>query len=214
MPSSSTSRPSEGPWWRGALLAALLASPLAAQYDEDAREPRDLGIRDLETIAVPRTGYVGNDSCAVCHPSAYERWLGAKHSRTAVALYSMMAMTIAQKELATAAMPTLSGLCLQCHGTAHDVPAAYRGPGVRMAEGVTCEKCHGPGQEHGALARAQKARGVWDLAALKATLDEPRPCLTCHREKKSHEALHRPPFDEVAGRPRVAHPSPPSEKVH
>ncbi|MFH1571876.1 MAG: hypothetical protein ABIL09_28055, partial [Gemmatimonadota bacterium] len=78
----------------------------------------------------------------------------------------------------------------------------------------TCEKCHGPGQEHSELARAQKARRVWDVAALKAALDEPRPCLTCHREKKSHQALRRPPFDEAAAKSRIAHPSPPSEKVH
>lgn len=213
MPSSSTSRPSEWRWLAAAVGLLLLASSATAQYDEDTMEPGQIGIRDIEMLLVPRTGYVGNETCASCHASAYDKWLGMAHSRTFVHLRSTTALSVAEKERTTADSPAKSGLCLQCHGTAHDVPAAYRGPGVRIGEGVTCEKCHGPGQEHGDLAAAQKKRRAWNVEALKATLDEPRPCLSCHREKKSHEDLHKPPFDEVTARARIAHPSPPSEKA-
>lgn len=214
MPSSSTSRPSELRWLARALSVLLLAAPATAQYDEDTLEPEEIGLRDIEMILVPRTGYVGNETCASCHASTYDRWLSTAHSRTGVAMRSMMAMMMAQKEGVTACCPGKSGMCMACHGTAHDVPAAYRGPGVRMGEGVTCEKCHGPGQEHSELAMAQKERGAWNVEALIASLDEPRLCMSCHREKKSHEALQAPPFDEAAAKKRIAHPSPPSEMVH
>ena len=177
-------------------------------------EPEEIGIRDIEVTRVPRTGYVGNETCASCHAAAYDKWLGMAHSRSCVPMRSMMGMMMGEKEGITSDYPAKSGLCLTCHATAHDVPAAFRGPGVRMGEGVTCEKCHGPGQEHSELAEAQKKRRRWDTDALRAALDEPRACLTCHREKKSHEGLHRPPFDEAATRKRIAHPSPTSEKAH
>ena len=214
MPSSSTSRRSDRRCLASSLLTLLLVSQAVAQYDEDTLEPEEIGIRDIEVIVVPRTGYVGNETCASCHASAYDQWLGTPHSRTAVAMRSMMAMMMAEKVEVTACCPGKSGICMACHGTAHDVPAAYRGPGVRMGEGVTCEKCHGPGQEHSELAMAQKEARRWDVEALKKAVDEPRACLSCHREKKSHEALERPPFDEAAAARRIAHPSPPSEKVH
>jgi len=191
-----------------------LIAPAAAQYDEDTLDPAEIGIRDIEAVIVPRTGYVGNEACASCHASAYDKWLGTPHSRTFVPMRSTMAMTIGEKEGITALYPAKSGICLQCHGTAHNVPAAYRAPGVRMGEGVTCERCHGPGQDHAELAVAQKRRRRWNVKELRRALDEPVPCLSCHVEKKSHEVLLRPHTDPTEARKRIAHPAPPSEKAH
>ena len=213
MRSSSISRPSERTWVVAAIAAAMLVAPAAAQYDEDTLEPEEIGIRDIDAVAAPRTGYVGNETCASCHASAYNKWLGTAHSRSFVPMRSMMAMAMGEKEGITACCPAKSGLCLQCHGTAHNVPAALRGPGVRMGEGVTCEKCHGPGQEHAELATAQKRRGTWNVEALQEALDEPVPCLSCHLEKKSHEGVHLPRHDPATARERIAHPAPRSERV-
>jgi len=211
MRSSSISRPSERGGLAAALLALLLAVPATAQYDEDNMEPAEIGIRDIAALEVPRTGYVGNETCASCHAAAYEKWLATAHSRTFVPMRSMMAMMMGDEAGVTACCPAKSGLCLPCHGTAHNVPARFRGPGVRMGEGVTCEKCHGPGQEHAELAMAQKGSGRWDMAALQAALDEPVSCMSCHLEKKSHAALETPPFDRAHAWKCIAHPSPSPE---
>ena len=129
-------------------LVLLWAMGARAQYYEDTMEPGELGIRDIARVRTPRTEYVGNDGCRLCHEAAYQKWLGTGHARAFVPMRSMMAMMMGRREGITASTPAQSGKCLVCHATAHDVAAAYRAPGFRMGEGVTCEKCHGPGGDH------------------------------------------------------------------
>lgn len=171
-------------------------------------EPDEIGLRDIDRIRVPQTSYVGNDMCRVCHQAAYEKWLATAHSRAFVPMRSMMAMMMGEQAGVTACCPAKSGKCLRCHGTAHDIPAAYRGTGVRMGEGVTCEKCHGPGGEHVKLARSSREGETVEAGALSASLEKPPRCLSCHLEKKSHEAMERSPYDEKKAWLRIAHPTP------
>lgn len=194
--------------WRnlpvGAWLLALGLLPTAqaaAQYYEDAVEPAELGIGDLGPLRTPSAVYVGNDVCRQCHEAAYQKWLGTYHARTFVPLRSMMAAEVAKAERITASEPALSGKCLGCHATAHDVPAAFRGPGFRLGEGVSCERCHGPGGEH--------VRAYEDPeSGANGTMEGPSEttCRTCHKPKPSHEKLGRKPFDYSGARAKIAHP--------
>jgi Cytochrome c554 and c-prime len=166
-----------------AALAMLATLPVRAQVHEEDMEPAELGIVDLDSLTVPSAHYVGNDACAECHPDAYRTWLGTKHSRTYVWLESDAARAVAKAAGIMADSPRHSGFCLGCHATAADVAAKWREAGFRMAEGVACEKCHGPG---GAHVQARR-EGVPEEAPLRRP-DE-RFCLGCHHRKPSHETI-------------------------
>jgi hypothetical protein len=193
---------SKGRWLAlAACLVVAIQRPAVAQYYEDAMEPTELGLTELRPLRTPPTAYVGNDVCRQCHEAAYQKWLGTAHARTSVQLRTDMAFAIAKAETANVADPSRSAKCLNCHGVAADVPAAWRGPGFRIAEGVTCERCHGPGGDH-VIAREDSTRGV------NGTLEGPSEtvCRTCHKPKPSHERLGRKPFDYAGAYAKVAHP--------
>lgn len=189
-------------WKILALLGVGLAlSPVLAQYYEDAMEPEEIGIKDIGELRIPGAVYVGNDVCRQCHEAAYQKWLGTAHSRAFVPMRSMMAMEMGKEQGVTACCPAKSGKCLKCHATAHDVPAAHRGPGFRMGEGVACEKCHGPGGDH--------VRAMEDpQSGANKTLEGPgeATCWTCHQPKPSHAKLGKKPFNYAAYWPKIAHP--------
>jgi hypothetical protein len=190
------------------LLVAVslsLLCPLAsvAQMQEDQMEPAELGISGIDSLRVPAASYVGVDTCRACHASAYRAWLGSSHARSTVGIYSEMATMVAAKEGVERGDLARSGRCLSCHGVAHDTPAASRGPGARMAEGVTCEACHGPQGAHTDRVAHPIGRALASVrtAALRAVrsirlelggttavqgYSEDR-CMGCHKLGSSHE---------------------------
>lgn len=184
------------------LFALLLALPAGAQLYEDQLEPAALGIEELAATVVPPAVYVGPEACRPCHEAAYAKWLGSKHARTSVWLHTRMARTvIAPRHGIKASAPENSAVCLGCHGTGVDAPAAYRDPGFRIREGVSCEKCHGPGADH---VRDPK-------------IDLRRPAETfcaenCHRPKESHAAVGAKPFSFATFYPKIAHLETKAEK--
>ncbi len=186
----------------GGLVAVLVSmTDTSAQYYEDRLEPAEIGIRDLPRMRIPEAAYVGNDECRLCHEAAYQTWLGTRHARSLVSLRSRAAMEMGQKEGITASCPSMSYQCLSCHGTASDVPAAYRGPGFRIGEGVSCEHCHGPGEMHVAAMEqtdpdANPAMRMPDMAS----------CYQCHDPKPSHEHLNPRPFKAETAWRYIAHP--------
>lgn len=191
------------------------------QIYEDRMAPVELGIRDIDSLLAPMTRYVGNDTCLACHPDTYRRWLGSKHARASVALQSQMAVEIGKAAGITAAEPALSGTCLACHATAHNVPADFREPGFRMGEGVTCEKCHGPGKAHLAAmdSRFQRSWLVAKLLLVRAARNmlqetgwaaERRQametaCLVCHKVKDSHKMSESQRFSFLSAWREIAH---------
>lgn len=189
-----------------ALLLLAAALPIRAQVYEERMDPAELGIVDLDSLTVPPARYVGNDACADCHPEAYRKWLGTKHSRTYVWLESEAARGVAESAGITADMPRHSAFCLGCHATAADVAAKWREAGFRMAEGVTCEKCHGPGELH---ARAHR-EDLEETAPLRRP-DEAF-CRGCHHEKPSHTSIPtNGQFVFETYWKRIAHPEPERE---
>lgn len=184
------------------LLTLLFALPARAQYYEDEMEPAELGIGDLDSLIVPATEYVGNEACRPCHEAAYQKWLGTKHARTFVWLRSATALQVAARQGIKASSPDRSGVCLGCHATAAAVPAAFRGPGFRMEEGVACEKCHGPGGEHVRLMRSPQPGGP-------SGLSKPPPdlCYTsCHHPKESHAVVGARHLTHEQAWAKITHP--------
>ena len=185
-------------------------------------EPAEIGIGDVDSLVLPLARYVGNDTCRACHQEAYRTWLGTKHARAFVPLWSRAAGQIAEKAGATVLPLVQSGKCLACHATAYNTPAAYREAAFRMGEGVSCERCHGPGETHvramgGTLGRALAAFRVLirqtfrrtfyrdgGLGSLRASVE--RDCMACHKSEPSHDLLARAPFSFADAWPGIAHP--------
>ena len=191
-------------------VAALFLTPLLpiayGQIFEDTMDPHEIGIRDIDSLVTPSAEYVGNEVCKTCHLASYRKWLETEHSRAFVPMRSMMGMMMGEKAGVTACCPAKSGKCLPCHATAHNVPGAYRGPQFRMGEGVSCEKCHGPGGDQ------VEAAGVGG-SDLRATIEIPsdEDCMVCHRRKPSHEMVSaEEPFSIEHARKVIAHKEDPS----
>ncbi len=161
-----------------------------------------LPLEDLAQITVPPARYVGNKVCAGCHISQFKTWLGTKHARTYVMLQSQMAKTVAKEAGIKAANPQYSAFCLNCHGTASDVPVEYRFPEFRIEEGVSCEHCHGPGEKY---ASKEIMKDKQKAISMGLRLLTPQDCLNCHKPKPSHTKLGRPPFDFEAFWKKIVH---------
>ncbi len=176
------------------LTVLLLAAPAGAQLYEDQLEAAALGIGDLDSLKTPASVYVGVEACRPCHEAAYQKWLGSRHARTSVWLQTSMARTVAARHGIEAENPEYSAVCLGCHGTGVDAPAAFRDPGFRIREGVTCERCHGPGAEHVRDPKIDLERPTQHFCAEN-----------CHRPKASHAVVGAKPIDFATFYPKIAH---------
>lgn len=103
------------------------------------------------------------------------------------------------------AHPEKNPLCLNCH--AMNVPEPLRGPGFSLADGVGCEKCHGPAEKWLSVHHTREWRGksVQEKQALgmyptKDLLSRAQLCLPCHVGTPDMEVNH----DLIAaGHPRL-----------
>lgn len=108
--------------------------------------------------------------------------------------------------------------CMFCHNAYPRIPASQREAGVEarytvpLPEGIDCQRCHGPGARHIAVAgKAGAARDEIRAAIVNpARLNPEREievCLQCHLETTSRLLPHsiprldRAPFDYVPGQP-------------
>ena len=108
----------------------------------------------LAPVAATAQGYIGAETCKVCHPAAYESWRDGPHARALDRLPEQ-----SQKD----------PRCTSCHA-----PALEQG-----ARGVTCETCHGPGRVY-SPAYVMRDR---ELARAVGLLDPgERTCAACHTE--------------------------------
>lgn len=109
--------------------------------------------------------YVGEASCAACHPQATEQWHGQKHAH---ALESL----VARKH-------EYNPRCLQCHTVGYGASDGYINERLTPTLGsVSCENCHGRGDYH---VRYHGGEDVPERAAkLKSVA-----CETCHDPENS-----------------------------
>ena len=135
----------------GAILTlAMLLGPIARADDQTSDNPK------MAALIALGHKFLGSTSCKSCHgdpagdPSAppvkgseYTVWSTLdKHHLSYATLQSDQSKAIATK--GGYGDPTTSSKCLACH--ALDVPAALQGPDFKIAEGNTCDSCHGPAE--------------------------------------------------------------------
>jgi YVTN family beta-propeller protein len=161
-------------------------------FPPTSRAPSRFRLQETIPAPDPPAQYVGNMVCAKCHMKQYLAWLGTKHARTFVMLQRKIAGEIGNKLEMKASNPQYSGICLECHATAANVPARFRVDNFHIEEGVQCERCHGAGGYHVSAEVMRDKKKSADLGLKKATKED---CLICHKAKPSHEMLGRPPFN-------------------
>jgi hypothetical protein len=191
---------------RGVLLGAALLAVAHAASGAPATLPQHSGDKSLG---------VGSCASSLCH-GAVEPWKKSnvlqneyvtwsrrdKHARAYTVLLNERSKEIARRlELPQPAHQ--SALCLDCH--AHNVPETQRGSRFVLADGVTCEACHGAAErwirshvERGATRRDNLARGLYPTAD---HVERARLCLSCHfgnaRKFVTHKMM-------AAGHPRMS----------
>jgi YVTN family beta-propeller protein len=154
--------------------------------------------------------FVGAQACGRCHQGPgmghqYSKWLLSRHARAYASLSLEEARPIADLS-GIPGDPHDSPMCLGCHATASDVEPWRRDAGFRLADGVQCEMCHGPGSEY-MDAAVMKDRQAAMMAGLMMPTKE--TCARCHYVKGSHAAVHkRPQIDIEMAWAEIAHPMP------
>jgi len=113
--------------------------------------------------------YIGAAKCKMCHNKAekgeqYNKWASSKHAKAMESLKG-----------AEASNPK----CLKCHATAASVDQSLVAT-ITVAEGVSCESCHGPGSAY-KVATVMKNR---TLAMSKGMImPDEKLCRKCHNEE-------------------------------
>jgi hypothetical protein len=113
----------------------------ACEEGEQQRE-RLLARRKFKLPNIPRRpdvlaaeGYLGWDTCRICHSEIYERWSKGPHAHA----FETLAADDKWNDPA----------CLPCHVTGYEVAARRDSSDVKPELwNVQCEACHGPGTKH------------------------------------------------------------------
>lgn len=113
--------------------------------------------------------YIGAAKCKMCHNKAekgeqYNKWANSPHAKAMASLKGDEAK---------------NPKCLKCHSTAAGVDQALVAS-ITVAEGVSCESCHGPGSLYktATVMKDQKAS-----MAKGMILPEEKVCKKCHNEQ-------------------------------
>src|SRR5271170_2555374 len=194
-----------------ALLPLVLLFASAGTVSAQSTNPSASQVtRMLQSSALPADAskgykYVGPGSCSAsaCHggiqardttkvlQNEYSTWIVQdRHSRAYTVLTQPLAKRMA--EILKIGDPTKAQKCLVCH--ALSVPANERGTQFDIAEGVSCESCHGPASKwlgphvqadakHADMVRL----GLVDNKDLAVRSDR---CLTCHLGAPGLEVDH------------------------
>lgn len=116
--------------------------------------------------------YIGAAKCKMCHNKApkgeqYNKWMAGPHAKAMESLKG-----------ADASNPK----CLKCHSTAAGVDQALVAT-ITVAEGVSCESCHGPGSAYkvATVMKDQKASMAKGLI-----LPDEATCKKCHNAESPH----------------------------
>ena len=136
--------------------------------------------------------YIGADKCKSCHGTPET---GDQHGTWKKTLHAKAFATLSTEEakkLASAkgiADPAKADECVSCHVTAFGVPEAEIKKGFDRAQGVQCEICHGPGENHMKARFLAAGKAEAGAAPLPIPAEElvavptQDVCLKCHNEK-------------------------------
>lgn len=133
----------------------------------------------VSTALFAQNKYVGAAKCKMCHQSAdkgnqYAQWSSSKHSKAVDALKTEEAKKIGKAK--GIADPSTDAKCLKCHATASAVDASLL-DGLTVADGVSCESCHGPGSNYKAPA---VMKVLADAKAKGLIIPTEDVCKKCH----------------------------------
>lgn len=155
------------------------ADPTTADGDTPPRPPR----------------YVGVKACKNCHKGRnkgeiHEKWSKGPHANAFKTLASAKAKEVATKLKIDD--PQESAKCLKCHVTAYELDKKLKKRSLKAKDGVGCESCHGPGENHAKI-RMKEAQKGGTPAPVTAdeikTLRDISTCKQCHNEKSP---THKP----------------------
>lgn len=175
-----------------ALLSALLGMQLAPTGAGTAPDPGGTG---LESTAKPNR-YVGAAKCKNCHRAEeagnqYGAWEESKHAHAYETLKTPEAK--AQAKERGIEDPLKADECLRCHVTGHGEPEEHFRKGFDIEQGVQCETCHGPGEQHMKARLMAAAAAARNPDADEGYVQVPEgeivstvgqdTCLECHNEE-------------------------------
>jgi hypothetical protein len=127
--------------------------------------------------------FTGAAKCKTCHRkepigNQYAKWLDSKHAKAYETLAGDDAKKIATEK--GIADPQKDDKCLKCHVTGHGVAKKRLGPKHTLTEGVSCEACHGAGNDY-----RKKKIMMDEKKAQKAGLVEQteKVCTVCHNDE-------------------------------
>jgi hypothetical protein len=137
--------------------------------------------------------YIGVSKCKNCHKSEhsgdqYTVWEKGPHAKA----YEALASDAAKKAGAArgVADPQKAPECLKCHVTAYGVDEKQIKKGFKIEDGVQCETCHGPGENHMKARMKAAMSGKTDPAVpAEVGADEiishppKETCLGCHNSE-------------------------------
>jgi len=107
------------------------------------------------------SGYIGTEKCSACHSDQYIAWKSSRHAKGL--------------EMSSESNKDWIKNCAGCHTTGMDGPAS-----AWNENGVGCEACHGPGQDH-MTNGGDKSKIVSGVSA--------DVCGRCHSRNPSGETL-------------------------
>ena len=134
---------------------------------------------DTTKAAAPaKAKYMGALACKMCHNlkstgEQYNIWAASKHAMAYKELASEKSKEVAKAKGIEDAQK--SDKCLKCHIAGFG--ATEKGPKYDMAEGVTCEACHGAGEKYMPMKIMKDPK----LAAENGLITPgEKDCKTCH----------------------------------
>jgi len=156
----------------------------------------------------PQRMYIGADKCRMCHTKKkqgeqYVKWQKGPHSKAYETLANEKSMEIAKAKGID--NPQEAPECLKCHTTGYGVDEKLLGPKFKIADGVGCESCHGPGADYYKM-KTMKGVHAGEIEPQSVGLIDPneKVCVGCHNE----ESPTYKPFDFATRVKDINHPIP------
>jgi hypothetical protein len=154
--------------------------------------------------------YVGEQACRPCHHQPggrdqFSAWRLTKHAEAYAALSMAEALEIADLS-GIEGDPTTNRICLGCHTTAYDTEEWERDETFHFADGIQCERCHGPGSAYiddAVMRDPERAR-----AAARDPSTTPPLCV----RSRTRAAVGHPKRQRSVHRPRTPFPAPSSSE--
>lgn len=150
--------------------------------------------------------YVGASKCKTCHGKVemgdqYGVWAKSKHAKAMETLRGTKAKEYGAKK--GIADPSTAKECVECHTYAYTAPAELKGSKFNAEEGVSCEACHGAGNDY------KKKSIMTDVKQAEANglvKQSSAVCTKCHNDKSPAYKG----FDYATAVKKIAHPVPDS----